>query len=59
MHVIPACRRLRQEDCKFEASLDYIARPCPRKKKEKKNCPLPRNKILNNSGSIQEQTLEY
>jgi hypothetical protein len=26
--VIPALRRLRQEDHKFEVNLDYIARPC-------------------------------
>jgi hypothetical protein len=27
--------RLRQEDCKFEASLGYIARTCLQKKKKK------------------------
>jgi hypothetical protein len=26
MSVIPAPRRLREEDCKFEASLGYMAR---------------------------------
>jgi hypothetical protein len=30
--VIPALGRLRQEDLKLEASLDYIVRPCLRKK---------------------------
>jgi hypothetical protein len=28
MAIIPAFRRLRQEDCKFEASLGYTVRPC-------------------------------
>jgi hypothetical protein len=28
--------RLRQEDCKFEASMGYIVRPEKKKKKEKK-----------------------
>jgi len=29
MLVIPAFRKLRQEDCKFESNLGFIARPCP------------------------------
>jgi hypothetical protein len=31
MSVIPALRRLRKEDCKFKASLDYLVRPCLKK----------------------------
>jgi hypothetical protein len=36
MTIIPAFRRLRQEDCKFKANLGNIARPCLRRKKEKR-----------------------
>jgi hypothetical protein len=32
MTVIPALRRLRQKDWKFEDSVDYIARPCLKKR---------------------------
>jgi hypothetical protein len=35
----PSTQRLGQEDCEFDASLDYIVRPSPptqKKKKEKK-----------------------
>jgi hypothetical protein len=37
----PALRRLRQEDYKIKASLDYIARTCLKNKNEqtKKNFP--------------------
>jgi hypothetical protein len=35
MPVIPALRRLRQEDLKFEAGVGYTARPC-HKKEEKR-----------------------
>jgi hypothetical protein len=31
--VIPALRRLRQEDYEFQTSLGYIVRPCPKKNK--------------------------
>lgn len=29
--MIPGLRRLRQEDCDFQASLGYSARSCPKK----------------------------
>jgi hypothetical protein len=36
MPVIPALRRLRQEDNKFKVSLGYIVRPCEKEKERKK-----------------------
>jgi hypothetical protein len=32
MPIIPALRKLRQEDYKFEVRLGYLSRPCPRNK---------------------------
>lgn len=34
MLVIPALRKLNQEDHEFESSLDHILRTCPKKKKK-------------------------
>jgi hypothetical protein len=34
--VVPALRRLRQENCEFQASLDYIVKPCLKKNKTNK-----------------------
>jgi hypothetical protein len=35
MHVIPALRRLRQEDYEFKASIDYIVTPASKYKTNK------------------------
>jgi hypothetical protein len=34
--MIPVLRRLRKEDCEFEASLGNTERPCLKKKKKRK-----------------------
>jgi hypothetical protein len=36
MPMIPVLRRLRKEDCEFEASLGNTERPCLKKKKKRK-----------------------
>jgi hypothetical protein len=36
MTIISAFRSLRQEDCEFEASLNYILRPCQKGKRKRK-----------------------
>jgi hypothetical protein len=35
MPVTPALRRLRQEECEFKASLEYVVRACPKNKQNK------------------------
>jgi hypothetical protein len=41
MHTyIPALGRMRQEDCKFEASLGYTGKPRLKKEKKKKKARL-------------------
>jgi hypothetical protein len=41
--VIPPVGRLRQEGCKFETCLGYIARPQLKKTNKQKNLCLPKN----------------
>lgn len=41
MPIIPALRRMRQEDCEFEANLDYMVRLFQTKKE--KPAPLEKN----------------
>jgi hypothetical protein len=36
MPVISALRMLRQEDCELQANLDYIVRPCQKKKERQR-----------------------
>jgi hypothetical protein len=44
MLVILALGRLRRENCDFEDSLDYLARPCLKKKKTTKTCVLKKQR---------------
>jgi hypothetical protein len=34
-YSVPALGRIRQEDCKFEVSLSYIAIPCLKRERER------------------------
>jgi hypothetical protein len=36
MPIIPALRKLRQEDCELKASLVYMTRPCLKRRRRKK-----------------------
>jgi hypothetical protein len=47
----PALGRLRQEDCEFEASLGYIAKMSPKKRKKEKENPK-QNKNQGNFQSV-------
>jgi hypothetical protein len=52
--VIPALGKLRQEDCKLEASLYYKVRPCLKKKQREKKNHLKwlKKLVLKNHGTI-------
>jgi hypothetical protein len=45
MPAISVLGRLKQEDYKFEANLDYTARPCLKKKKKITHLPLFSNNL--------------
>jgi hypothetical protein len=52
MPGIPGLRRLRQEDCEFEVSLDSIVRLCLKKKKQ-----ILKKKILRKESYTKEENL--
>jgi hypothetical protein len=41
MSIIPTLRRLRQEDCEFEARLEYIMRSFLKKQNKRKKIKTP------------------
>jgi hypothetical protein len=57
--IIPALKRLRQQDCGFQVSLGYIVRPCLKKerKKERKKKGRGRLKEYNRGGKFIQDIL--
>jgi hypothetical protein len=53
--IISALGRLRQNDCKFKASLAYLGRPCLKKKRAN----IPFLSTVPPSPNIQIQTIEH
>jgi hypothetical protein len=50
---------MRQEACKFEASLGYIARPCIKKSKEKNNCQKTLKRTSSEKWSLSQSLKHY
>jgi hypothetical protein len=59
MPVIPALRRLRHEEYKFETKVGYIARPCLKTKQNNKennaSKPLPSGNLITENDSLDKK----
>jgi hypothetical protein len=57
MLVLPACGRLKEEYCEFEANLGYIVRPCLQKETNKQNIHVAKIKnVINLKVEVEKST---